>query len=637
MKSAPLLSRRELLAIGAAGPLIADVTGGTPFDHFFLTILQGFLNNAARTSDSWAVCDFSGGTKLPGALANSGKTYDSVSRMLPAIAAWIVSGREPQRFNVNGRSVELIDVVVAAFRNGFDPGHPDYWNAFPDRQNQRQVESSIVAWSLWLLADRVLPKLDSRERKNVQNWLSACGRQPVRNNNWAWFTAVNHAARIALSKRWKVFEGDTAFMVDDLKALDSMAAPGEDGWYSDSFKEPAYDYYNFWVFASHFLYWNKILGARYPEWRARFERRLRAFLSKTPYFFGANGSHVLFGRSLIYRWGELTPLLLAYGQGLWPHSPGLLRTIARRNFQYLWDLGGYDHRHGALRERLTPFGTREICESYIDNGHPYWGMQAFALYLIPAGDPFWTAPEEPLPVERKSFAVRFDGTKMHLRGDSNTGEVRWALAFAGHGGPTYRDKYSKFSYSTHFPWCIVPPGKGCALDALLVFRDPKTGAAVGPAGFVSGKLNANGYEREWWSMLNGSRIQVRSVVELRDEFEIHRHEVQAPEGVEILEGSYALGLPDGKTFDSTQFPQGLYARVRDGAAVASIGTKGWTAAAVHTEEGTNIVFPRSVAAVLTAIAGQGVTTLEAFFYASTKPLPPEDLRRRVERLAGEPQ
>ena len=173
-------------------------------------------------------------------------------------------------------------------------------------------------------------------------------------------------------------------MIEDLKSLDQMAVPGGGGWYSDSVREEVYDYYNFWVFASHYLYWNRMVGREYPEWRERFGARLSRFLERAPCFFAANGSHVLFGRSLVYRWAVLTPLVLAYSQGFWPHSPGLLRAIVRRNLEFFWNAGAFDRDLGKLREPLSAEGTREIRESYIDNGHPYWGMQAFALL-----DPGW--------------------------------------------------------------------------------------------------------------------------------------------------------------------------------------------------------------------------------------------------------
>jgi hypothetical protein len=505
-------------------------------DRYWLPILDGFLGNAARTSDSFAVCDFPDGTILKNSIGKSGKTYDSVTRMMPALAAWVASGRARP---------ELIETLRLMFRHAFDPRHPDYWlPADAHRDNQRQVESSVVAWSVWVLRDKLLPLLTARERANIHAWLASCTQVPVRRNNWAWFTAVNQAARLSLAAKWPEFSGDAAWMVEDLKSLDSLAAPG-DGWFSDSRVEPIYDYYNFWVFASHFLYWNRIAGQEHPEWSAKFARRLKLFLDKTPYFFGANGSHVLYGRSLIYRWGVLTPLVLAYEQGLWPHSPGLLRAILRRNLDFHWSIGAYDEARGKLRETYSASGSRAICDSYIDNGHPYWGMQAFACYLIPARDPLWTAPEEPLPVERSDFRVRFEALKMMLTGSKSSGQVRWLQALTYRGGSEYRDKYTKFSYSSHFPFNLLKEKDGVAGDAALYFRDPLTGVVAARAGIKRGELIENGVEIEWWTVLEKQRIDVVSRVEVMGDVEKRTHTVTAPREVEAFEGSYALGLdPD---------------------------------------------------------------------------------------------
>jgi hypothetical protein len=281
-----------------------------PVETFFREVLDGYLRNARRTSPSWAVCDFEGGTRLPGSVGPGGKTYDSVSRMMPALAAWAV------------RTGEHVDVLIAAFEHAFNPKHPDYWGTVTNRQNQRQVESSIVAWSLWVARDLILPKLSSAARANINSWLASCTVVPVRTSNWAWFTAVNQAVRLSLSQQWPEFSGDEKWMLEDLTFLDTLAGPGSDGWYTDSPQEPVYDYYNFWVFASHFLYWNKIAGARYPVQSARVTLRLRQFLETAPYVFGANGSHVLFGRSLIYRFAPLTPLVLAYARDSGRTAPG---------------------------------------------------------------------------------------------------------------------------------------------------------------------------------------------------------------------------------------------------------------------------------------------------------------------------
>jgi len=629
------LTRRQWLALTAA---VRSWAGGapetTPFDRYFLAILQGYLDSLERTSASLAVCDFKDGTIKEGSVARSGKTYDSVTRMLPAMAAWVASRRAPSAFRVGKKKLELLDVLAETFRHAFDPEHPDYWLPAPEKkQQQRQVESSIVAWSLWLLADQLLPKLTAAERKNVAAWLASCTRTPVRANNWAWFTAVNIAARLALGETWKEFSGDEAFMLADLAALNKMAAPGPGGWYSDSIREEVYDYYNFWVFASHFLYWNKMVGSQYPAWRAVFRERLQAFLEKAPYFFGANGSHVLFGRSLIYRWGVLTPLVLAYEQGLWPHSPGLLRRIVRMNLEYLWNIGAFDPEREKLRESLTPEGTREICESYIDNGHPYWGMQAFAFFLIPPGDRFWTDPEEPLPVERGSFQIHIEGPKMMLSGERRTGEVRWLHSVNGHNTPDYRDKYAKFSYSSHFPYSILKEKDRCVWDNTLVFRDQATGLMAGRTAMLGGKLLADGVEREWEARLGEQRIRVTSVLRISGEWEYRKHEIDAPEGLEAIEGSYALGLAERGKFTREPLPHGLALKPQGGRSlVALVGLSGWERERVEEQNGVNIVYANTVVATLEGRTKKGRTVFESLHYASPEALSVKEIRQELEKV-----
>src|SRR5205085_10611512 len=137
---------------------------------------------------------------------------------------------------------------------------------------------------------------------------------------------------------------------------------------------------------------------------------------------------------------------------------------------------------------------------------------AFALYLIPGGDPFWRAPEEPLPVERADFRVRFDALKMMLVGSKASGQVRWLQALTYRGGPDYRDKYTKFSYSSHFPFNMLKEKDRVAGDAALYFRDPKTGVVAARAGIKRGELIENGVEIEWWTMLAKQRVEVISRV-----------------------------------------------------------------------------------------------------------------------------
>ena len=325
--------------------------GFSRWDDIFRTITGGFIVNALRTSDTFAVCDYPEGTMLKNFVTARGNTCDSVTRIMPAIAARIASPDSDKTIEVDGRSYDLREIFVSALANATDPDSKDYWLEPPPYQ--RQVESSIVAHSLWLVRDQLMDTFTSAQRKNIDNWLESCCRiRTVRGNNWALFTAVNQAARMALADRWSEFTFDEQYFRDDLAAVDKMYQG--DGWYHDSLEGQEYDYYNFWVFASHSLYWDEMAGERFPDLRAKYRERLDKFLRTTPYFFAGNGSHVLWGRSLIYRWASLTPLVHSYRLGLWPLDIGLLRRICNRNLQFLWEAGAWDEKNLKLARNFHP-------------------------------------------------------------------------------------------------------------------------------------------------------------------------------------------------------------------------------------------------------------------------------------------
>jgi len=649
-----MLNRREFICLSAAAasfavesPFLraANNDSAATIDFYFLQILDGFLRNARKTSDSFAVCDFPQGTLLKSCITPSGKTFVSVARMMPALAAWVVAKKQPSVFRVGSESFNLTDVLLSAFKNAFNPAHPDYWGEPPaDKPTQRSVEATLVAWSLWQLGDDFLAKLTSGERTNINKWLASCTQVPERENNHAWFTAINQAARLSLSKKWKEFSGSKEWMLADLKAMEALAKSAEDGWYSDSPTLSVYDYYNFWTFASHFLYWNRIIGKNYPDISARFSGRLKRFLEKAPYFFAENGSHILFGRSLSYRWAVLMPLVEAYVQGMWNHSPGLLRAIVRRNLEFHWNVGTFDKANGKLRETLTEHGSMAIREVYIDNGHPYWCMQAFSLYAIPPQDAFWTAREEPFPVERADFRVRLEKPQMLLVGTKNSGQVRLLEARNEPRRSRYRDGYHKFSYSSHFPFNYNAREERSTWDQALVFRNPQTGLSSGRSGIKSGGLAADGIETEWWAQLADLRFDVKTRISINGEFEKRTHIITAPvsalnKSIEILEGSSVLGLMNGENYERTVKPKLQILRSpRSKLLIASWNIEGFEQLeATETFDksiplNVNVIYPRMVINTLRKQLTQERTMLVSLHYASPRPLKTSELLRQAIRL-----
>lgn len=588
----------------------------------FLEIVRGYLEAARRTSPTLAVVEFSGATVTKNFLARSGLSATGVTRMLPALAAWAAAGRQPD--------LGVREALVSAFANGTDPDCPDYWlPSPPGRQNQRQVEASIVAWSLWTARDIVLPALDGRQTRNVAAWLASCCRVPVRNNNWAWFTAVTQAACRRLGEIRPEFSFDERWMLDDLRALDSMAAGGS-GWYNDTLKGAAFDYYNSWVFASHFLYWNELVGPLYPDFSKKFSERLRNYLEIAPCFFANHGGHVLYGRSLIYRWACLTPFVLAWRQGLWPHSPGLLRRLVERNILWQWDLGAFDAAAGKLRETYTREGTRDICESYIDGGHPYWGMQAFDFWRIPDGDPFWTAPPGPLPVEKSDYAIAIPEAGLLVRGARISGQVWIYNALSTKTEPHYRDKYNKLAYNSHFPLAVNHDPRTPTPDNTVLLRDPATGECACRGAVEESSVEAESVRLVYEIRLGSVTARVRTTIRWRGDFELRSHFVTATgdglERLEILEGGVPYtDRPAGLNLGAMQefFPV-VHLKVWN--------LRGWKGARTEEHDGSVWYGSHKVQVVWAPLAPK--MSLASLRYTSPKAMPKEKVEEEAQRFAA---
>lgn len=649
------MQRREFLKLTAATALsaaafpqissIAAEKGATAaIDDHFTEILGGYLRNLERTTpDSFAVCDFPEGTVIKTCSTPSGHGYVSVARMLPPMAEYLHAGLKPNVFKVRGKEMSLTDLLLQTFRDAFDPKHEHYW-AEPTgtKPTQRSVEAALVAISLHRLGPEFVGKLSAEERANVNKWLASCTIIPERDNNHAWFHALNQACRLELSRSFPEFKGDEEWMLADLKAMDALAPVGDDGWYSDSPKLPLFDLYNFWTFGNFPLFWSRIIGHRYEKWDAIFKGRVKQFLQKTPYFFAPDGSVPLFGRSLPYRWAMLSPMLLGYEMKLWPHSPGLLRKIARTHINWWWNIGAYDEKLGKLLEPLTPVGTPAATDPYIDNGHPYWTMLSYTLFSIPKNDPFWTAPEEPLPVEKDDYVVRFEAPRMLVTGTKSSGQVKWLQARNVPKRDTYRDKYTKLVCSSHFPFNTMKEKDVAPWDQAVVFRDA-AGKCATRLAVTEGKLLEDGVETTWTTMLGDKEVSVTTQVRLAGEFEFRRHVVKldpaATASWEFVEGSYALPLRENETPAQEKRPEWISLRNNNGYAVAAWRLTGHTAADVASsfdpkhQTRVNLIHPKSAVIGLSAKLDRAEAVFTSLHFASPKPPPWEDVLSKAAELA----
>ena len=84
----------------------------------------------------------------------------------------MVAGRGPTTLTHEGRTVDVLDLLVRGLSDGTDPAGPWYWGDIRDME-QRIVEAAEVAFAVWLARGRLLPALGPRRLEQVLAWLRA--------------------------------------------------------------------------------------------------------------------------------------------------------------------------------------------------------------------------------------------------------------------------------------------------------------------------------------------------------------------------------------------------------------------------------------------------------------------------------
>lgn len=534
--------------------------------------------------------------------SDDGGAWDMSTRMFPAMAAWLSDPSRPTAFEVRGTRVDVEELTLAILERAFDPDQPGFWGreAFPAR-DQRTVESSILAYGAWLLRDTVLPKVSDRGLACFREWLEYFASAPLADNNWSLFWIANHAARKALG--WP-YDQQT---IDDAWEVIHGYDRG-DGWMTDG-PEGYFDDYNWWVFGTHEMFWMQMDGADEAlsaRLRARIEERLELY----PYFFGADGSVSEYGRSLSYKFARLGCPILAYKLGFWPHDAGLLRTLVHRHLAYYDNVGGIDRRTDTMRQELSEFGHPAVRDSYINTGHPYWGMMAFtALWQLAEDDPIWTAESKPLPVEEGDFKQVVKPAGWIVTGTTSGGQVQRHQLGTRHGAGPYAAKYGKFMYGSHFPVNFGSAAGDFGPDSALCATD---GDHWAHPGVYDPFVATDTYLRARHELLVGeTRLGVETVLIPKGDRCVRIHRVSRPEGspsIRLVEGAAALGYAPGTTPVKrvSQDPPTTWAAVRPrsggvhGVMIASVAgyTRARPAAGFRGDEHLNGIHDRAVTPTL---------------------------------------
>ncbi|MBO1751313.1 DUF2264 domain-containing protein [Actinotalea sp. BY-33] len=361
---------------------------------------------------------------------------------------------------------------------GTDPHAPGRWPRLSEHA-QAKVEAASLALVLDLTRPWLWDGLAPLVQEQLVDYLAvAVGDDTYPRINWVWFRLVVQTFLRSVGAPHSLTE-----MQEDLATHDGFVR--EDGWLADG-DQRSFDHYSGWALHLYPTLWARMRGAEdlaAPR-RERDVQLLDRYLRDALALVGADGSPLLQGRSLTYRFAAAAPFWVGAMAQVPSSSLGELRRAASGVLSHFVEHGAPDHR--GLLTQGWHHEWPAISQTYTGPGSPYWASKGLLGLALPADHPAWTAVEEPLPVERgdQLRAVRAPG--WIVSGTRADGVVRVVNHGTDHAqeGDVVGDAplYARLGYSTATSPLTDPASKASPSDQGAVLVD-HAGRATHRAGW----------------------------------------------------------------------------------------------------------------------------------------------------------
>ncbi|WP_089773942.1 DUF2264 domain-containing protein [Ruania alba] len=491
----------------------------------------------------------------------------------------------------------LLERYARGFAAGTDPHSAERW-VRPTEHPQAKVEAASLALILDLTRPWLWDGLAPQVQEQIVDYLAeVVGDDTYPRCNWLWF-------RVTVETFLRSVDGP--HRLEDIRADLALhdAFYSRDGWYRDG-DERSYDHYVGWAMHLFPTLWARMSGAAdLAAPRAEQDReRLDQFLSDTVHLVGTDGSPLIQGRSLIYRFAAAAPYWVGALAEVPSVSLGRLRRAA---------LGVVDHfaGHGVPNERgLLDLGWhgpwRSLAQSYSGTGSPYWASKGMLGLALPADHPVWSAPEEDLPHESGDVVRTIAAPGWAVSGTAADGVVRvsnhgtdHALAGSSGGDSPF---YARLGYSTAtFPlldaasW-QAPVDQSVVLVDASGRRSHRSGMdtlaveATGAAAVAASRARAHWLRPAEKQQLHGSGAQgeatdagmLTTISVLHGPWEVRlvHLDAPAPEAVALEAGGWALAEDAGVVSEQTEASSAVGVVLSSRTHQAGLhGLTGWTAA-----------------------------------------------------------
>ncbi len=366
---------------------IAQPTGTMPVRDWTRDQWLAHADILLDSAKAWATDDFARITP-PGVEGGYGRDVDGLEGFA---RTFLLAG-----FRIAGARGEGVDRLIADYSRGIvagvDPANPNRWVRMEEHA-QAKVEAASLALILDMTRPWIWANLDELTQQRVVDYFApVVGDDTYPRNNWAWFRIVVQTFLRSVGGPWSATD-----IADDLERHDSYVRA--DGWLSDG-DERAYDHYVGWALHLYPILWSQMQGAQELTGgrTAADIARLDRFLEDAIALVGGDGSPLIQGRSLIYRFAAAAPFWAGAIAGVPTVSLGHLRVAASSIVAHFAEHGAPDHDGLLTMGWHGPW--RRLAQGYSGPASPYWAVKGMLGIALPADHPVWSAPAEPLPAQR---------------------------------------------------------------------------------------------------------------------------------------------------------------------------------------------------------------------------------------------
>lgn len=354
---------------------------------------------------------------------------------------------------------EFEEIYQKGLKNGTNPNHKEYWGGF-HKFDQKFVEMAAISYGLILTPEKLWNPLSEMEKDNLAKWLYGINEYQLPICNWILFAVL---VNIALKKLGKPYDKEKLEFY--LNGVEEFYLG--DGWYQDG-DSGQKDYYV--SFAIHFycLFYAKVMENEDEKRCKIYKERAEIFAKSFIYWFDEDGAALPFGRSLTYRFSQVSFWCACMIADVYPFPIEVMKGLIVRHLNYWLEFPIFDRDH--ILTIGYGYPNLIMGEHYNGPGSPYWSLKTFAVLMLGDDHPFWKADTMPLPELNMQQALTYADMLLHKYKGHTTAYTPGKYSPFGHGQT--QAKYGKFAYDTKFAFSIAKSSfelHEAAPDSMLAF------------------------------------------------------------------------------------------------------------------------------------------------------------------------